>query len=651
MQNAPLMDKKRPTTEADLSRPKRQPEERAREEDRAEEGTQERDRRERQELAERNHLRDQCLHLLGEGAARKDSAMVRGDVADYASMGITEEKLRDAKDHDEKMEWLQGHYNIYIRDFVRKTVEFGRKYLDKVEAAKEGHHDDASRTRWQARLKERRSGEEWPAARERKDAELSTELPKMQRAWRRVRTEIRDIRAEASKAGLTAKQIPVLGEILSTGFKSRNVKEQRPVLDQAHSSLEHHAEQRDALVGEARHLLRRAAGAGLLDDGKVERAMAGIAAETDMVRLKRYVTQTLPKYERDWVREQARLGTARDTVREKGLATRVPTDAEFLAKGHDERTACLEMLELRVAEGVELKKEESLALAKLRKEVDQEHWDAARNLITDAGSAYDHNAEWRATARYVALQPPSPPEEQDPQAALTRVHARVKALPGPVQELYATALEEDTAGQENAFGKLRAAMDNTLQLRRNGVLTEDEEARDAETDAPEARETRHEEAATPAPRIETRPVSAPAEEETPDDRPVLAEDETPYPDDAAAPIADAEAAALEDEDAQDRGVTVHTKTVDKGGLAREKVTADVVYVQETPDAQRAAFRRMMERPEDANDLQTHAIRPAIPAGLHELLVRDVNLQLDRDARTLREHGLRYTRETPAAQAA
>ncbi len=584
---------------------------------------------ERQQESMRERVRMECLVMLSSAAMTGKSAMADKDVNDYMK-AMEEDAIKEAKDHKEKMKWLQ-EMKSHARTFVNQTLSFGEDYLMRVKLAKDGEQSEASKKRWQQRMKERKGNETWADARERLRREQAMELVELAKNWRQLKSNIKDLQSTAKRAKLDSSKVPELNVFDSEAFKNAKYPEQLAMFEKAKNAVFAELEPRERCHLKAKFLLKGAAAEGLLDPRKIDDALRGIHEEPNLERLKTYVDVTLESYYRDWVLETNKLMELDALTKERGLLISVLPRKAFIGLGYAERNAYLSATEARIQALKGEQDGKTKALEGIHREVDQESDVVARKLLEDALARFGDDPRFATLERLLDAREEGVlqmEDRRDPKDVLRSMRDTVSKLPMAVQGLTRMALEADGLEPESNGAHLRcvsAMLDTTTQLRQRGVLTDTQ-----------AKETEEEQ-----PKVEVQRVTR-------------TEEVTEDPSTSASSTSEDYAEARDFAEAGDDPTTLselrgaREDKEDDVALSFEQpiippapIEAQVFDTEPDEESQRKTFAIIQGKKDDPASGLNAAIRPPIDAVQHADVIR-AQRSLKKDALLLEKYGMRFT---------
>lgn len=451
---------------------------------------QEQDPRIQQEhLAMRNRIRTQCFDVLYDAVKSEESVMTMRDIKDYMK-GLEEKALTrpDLMTHDKKIAALENLLE-HARSFARETMQLGSQILKEVRQAKGDDISDESLERWKRRLKKRPHGEDFRKVRDDIHEFLHSTLPQLRAQWRQLSSDIREVKAHASTFNITAKEVPLLGEIESDAFKRAKFPLRRKKVDRALKILRASKAGKGTFYADVRTFLEEQAESGVMARAKIGQWIQRIFVGKSPADAKKFFQQTVKPYCERWkqVRERFDLLHAemRDIGMPRGFTPCAPED--FLQKSYDQRLAYVNMLDMRLhPEGKPVTK----LCGDIWNAFDNEDWHDAGRLIDILEASFPSHSDLGPMVQYLETHrtdvlkgapPQQDTNEFTDEDIVDEANQMLRHYPA-IRIVLGRSMEEDSKHPKDDNKRTRLLgrmMYNLVWAERRGYTNENEQLRDS----------------------------------------------------------------------------------------------------------------------------------------------------------------------------
>ncbi len=313
-----------------------------------------------EQAAMRSRVRNQCFDVLAGAVADRESVMVMKDLKDFMA-GLTDDALDQArfKNHAEEMREVPKMLD-HARNFVRETSALGARVMKEVISAKGDDMSAASMERWRARLKKRKNARDWKEARRSITEFLGRELPKLREDWKKLRSDLHEVQAQAAALGVTGREMPALAALETAEFKNAKFPVRRKQVTAALKALKNRKKswkkrpgaetEGSRFYGQVRGFLREAADNGWMAHNKIGAWMKRAFVGKSLPDAQRYFRDIVVPFRKNWKEARESYDALHSELKKTGLPRGFTPCApeDFLQKEYPERLAYVQMLQSRL---------------------------------------------------------------------------------------------------------------------------------------------------------------------------------------------------------------------------------------------------------------------------------------------------------------
>lgn len=437
----------------------------------------------------RASVHERCFNILSDAFSNRESVMSGKDVTDFMK-GLREEAFDGAgfSGLAEKKKALQ-EMEDHARNFARETITLGSRILKEVKVAKGDDFSEASRERWLKRLKARPNREEWPEARRKIMEFLDSKLPRLRPEWRKLASDIKEVKTLAKVLGVTATEVPILGELESQEFRDAKFPVRRRKVDRALTILRGSRDRKGTFYATVRTFLEELAEEGVMAKTKIGEWILRTFVGKSPAQAKRFFQTTLRPYAERWREARERYDLLHARMRNDGTPRGFrpcPLEA-FLQKSYDQRIAYLGLLKQRL--------DQVCTVTRLHSDIwhalDAEDWYDAERLLAMMEAEEPDNPDRKTMVQYLAshrddVQDRSKESEEamSDGEILTEANLLLKRYP-EMDILLKESMEKDTENPQDRNARTRLVgrmMYNLVWAERHGYTDEEEQLRDLQDD-------------------------------------------------------------------------------------------------------------------------------------------------------------------------
>lgn len=449
----------------------------------------------------RAYVRTACEEILTEAAQDRHSVMTSADVRDFMIKGLSDSALDQGNFASKEEEIRKVPEMIdHALKFARETTALGERILRAVKDAKGEDLSDGSMKRWLKRLKERKSGEDFVAARRRLTDELLVSGVKALRAgWSELRGKLNEVKAKAAALGVTGKTVPALAALESKKYMDAKQPERLAMIEQAMQALDRREKswgRRPERETEGSRFFAKALsflmGAARGPDASLARVKVGawlkkIFQGRSLAQAQAYYRDTVVPYERKWRSAREEYDVLSSQMKTTGTPRGFSPVAseEFLMKSYDQRLAYNRMLESRLSpEG----KSAVQLTDSIWNALDQKDWYDAERLIGFLETQFPSHRELGPMVRFLATHRSSEDEaaEKKERAEMTdeQINAEVNQFIGRypwLRVMLLECIEKDTRNPQDQCGRTRLIarmLYNLVWAEQRGFTSEREQEKD-----------------------------------------------------------------------------------------------------------------------------------------------------------------------------
>ncbi|MBI5156198.1 hypothetical protein HZA45_02890, partial [Candidatus Peregrinibacteria bacterium] len=313
-----------------------------------------------EQAAMRSRVRNQCFDVLAGAVADKESVMVMKDLKDFMA-GLSDSALDQAhfKTHAEEMREVPKMLD-HARNFVRETAALGSRVMKEVISAKGDDMSAASMERWRARLKKRKNAKDWTEARRSITEFLGSKLPKLREDWKKLRSDLCEVQAQAAALGVTGRDLPSLAALETAEFKNAKFPARRTLVTTALKALKNRKKswkkrpgaetEGSKFYGVVRGFLREAADNGWMARNKIGAWMKRAFTGKSLDDARTYFRDIVVPFRKNWKEARESYDALHTELKKTGLPRGFTpcTPEDFLQKEYPQRRVYVDMLKARL---------------------------------------------------------------------------------------------------------------------------------------------------------------------------------------------------------------------------------------------------------------------------------------------------------------